>query len=77
MCTHNQYVRAKIRKKFTIFHLKIIIFTAVKYCSILHGRVCVMLHIHLLIQQHYDNVPMQYTASLYSCKKSQFSVENF
>ena len=24
------------------FHLKIIIFTAVKYCSILHGRVFVM-----------------------------------
>ena len=27
-----------------IFHLKIIIFTAVKYCNILHGRVCVMVN---------------------------------
>ena len=30
-------------KKLKIFHLKIIIFTAVKYCCILHGRVCVMI----------------------------------
>ena len=29
-------------EKYQIFHLKIIDFTAVKYCSILHGRVCVM-----------------------------------
>ena len=29
-------------KSITIFHLKIIIFTAVKYHSILHGHVCVM-----------------------------------
>ena len=29
-------------KIFKTFHLKIIIFTAVKYCCILHGRVCVM-----------------------------------
>ena len=28
-------------KTASIFYLKIIIFTAVKYCSILHGRVCV------------------------------------
>ena len=35
--------QAKIRKKKnTIFHLKIIYFTAVKNCSILHGRVFVM-----------------------------------
>ena len=27
---------------YNYFHLKIIIFTAVKYCCILHGRVCVM-----------------------------------
>ena len=33
---------AKIRKLLTFFHLKIINFTAVKYCCILHGRVCVM-----------------------------------
>ena len=41
MCTHNQCLRAKKKKK-KFFHLKIKIFTAVKCCSILHGRVCVM-----------------------------------
>ena len=41
MCTHNQCFRAK-KKTIIIFHLKINIFTAVKYCCILHGRVCVM-----------------------------------
>ena len=29
-------------KNITIFHLKIIIFTVVKYCNILHGHVFVM-----------------------------------
>ena len=33
-CTHDLYI--------TIFHLKIIIFTAMKYCSILHRHVFVM-----------------------------------
>ena len=33
---------AKIRKKSHFFHLKITILTAAKYCSILHGHVCVM-----------------------------------
>ena len=42
MSTHNLYFRAKNKKNVTIFHLKITIFTAVKYCSILHGHVCVM-----------------------------------
>ena len=31
------------KNNITMFHLKIIIFTAVIYCSILHGCVCVML----------------------------------
>ena len=31
-----------MRKKIIIFHLKIIVFTAVLRCSLLHGRVCVM-----------------------------------
>ena len=31
------------KKNIKIFHRKINIFTAVKYCCILHGRVCVML----------------------------------
>ena len=37
------YVLSKNTKNITIFHLKIIIFIAVKFCSILHGRVCVMM----------------------------------
>ena len=41
MCTHNQCFRGK-KKNIIIFHLKINIFPAVKYCCILHGRVCVM-----------------------------------
>ena len=35
-------VLSKNKKNIKKFHLKIIIFTAVKYCSILHGHVCVM-----------------------------------
>ena len=30
------------RENIIIFHLKMNIFTALKYCCILHGRVCVM-----------------------------------
>ena len=37
---------SKNKKNITIFHLKIIDFTAVKYCSILHGRVFVMICVH-------------------------------
>ena len=37
---------AKISKILHFFHLKITIFIAVKYCSILHGDVCVM-HTHI------------------------------
>ena len=43
MCTHNQCFRANKRKNIIIFNLKINIFTAVKYCYILHGRVWVMM----------------------------------
>ena len=32
------------KKNIKIFHLKIIIFTAVKICCILHGRVFVMMY---------------------------------
>ena len=35
-------VLSKNKRNSIIFHLKIIVFTAVKYCCILHGRVCVM-----------------------------------
>ena len=41
MCTHNQCFKPN-EKNIIIFHLKMNIFTAVKYCCILHGRVCVM-----------------------------------
>ena len=40
--TASIYVLSKIRKNFKTFHLKMNIFTAMKYCCILHGRVCVM-----------------------------------
>ena len=41
MCTHNQYFEQN-KKNIKFFHLKIDIFTAVKYCCILHSRVFVM-----------------------------------
>ena len=40
-CTHDLCFEQK-KENITIFHTKIIIFTMVKYCSILHRRVCVM-----------------------------------
>ena len=42
MCTNNLCFRAKKEKYYTVIHLKINIFTAVNYCCILHGRVCIM-----------------------------------
>ena len=41
-CTHNLCF-GQNKKNIRNFHLKIIIFTAVKYFSILHGHVCVMI----------------------------------
>ena len=41
------YVLRKNKKNITIFHLKIIILTAVKYSTISHGHVCVMLYIRM------------------------------
>ena len=40
-------VLSKHLKNITIFHQKIIVFTAMKYCSILHRRVCVMIFVFL------------------------------
>ena len=40
--TINVLSKTKKNLKFTIFCLKIIIFTDVKNCCIFHGRVCVM-----------------------------------
>ena len=37
------FVLSKNKKNITVFHLKIIIFTAEKYCNLLHRHVCVML----------------------------------
>ena len=36
------YVFSKNMKNITFFHPKISIFTALKYCSILHEHICVM-----------------------------------
>ena len=56
MCPHNQCFEQKIRKNITIFHLKIIIFIAVKYCSILHGHVCVLTVCYSLCQTNKNTV---------------------
>ena len=45
-CTRSRAVRDMILNLNHIFHLKIIFFTTLKNCSILHGRVFVM---------HYDS----------------------
>ena len=48
-CTHNLCFEQK-KESITIFHLKIISFTSVKYYSILYGRVFVMiLYSHCVI----------------------------
>ena len=52
-CTRNQCLEQKKRKNIIIFHLKMNIFTAVKYCCILHGRVFVMCLWFLVISQFY------------------------
>ena len=44
------YVLSKNKKNIKIFQLKIIIFTAVKNCCILHGRVFVMMNDHVQIK---------------------------
>ena len=41
-CTHNQLFEQKLEKNIIFFSSEIILFTSVKYCSILHGRVFVM-----------------------------------
>ena len=38
-CTHNQCM-SKNKKNIKKIHLKMNIYTAVKYCCILHGHVC-------------------------------------
>ena len=43
MCTHNQCFEQKKEK---YYNLKINMFTVMKYCCILHGRVCVMTGAH-------------------------------
>ena len=43
---------AKIRKISHFFHLKITFYTAVKYCRILHGHVCVMCSRYACIKKH-------------------------
>ena len=43
------YVLSNNKQNITFFHLKIIIFTAVKYYSILYGRVFVIIGCHSVI----------------------------
>ena len=55
------YVLSKNKKNITIFHLKIIIFTATKYCRILHGRVCVMIRsLYLDVQKFRKTTLVKY-----------------
>ena len=77
-------------KNITIFHLKIIFFTSVKYHSILYGRVFVMYKQNLACltsalceakthsseRKHYANTPMQYTAIFHGCKNYNFQMKN-
>ena len=42
-CIHDLSFEQKLEKNITIFHLKMIVFSTVKNCSILHGRVIVMI----------------------------------
>ena len=51
MCTHDQCFEQN-EKNIIIFHLKINIFAAVKYCCVLHGRVCVMKHTSFVMFCH-------------------------
>ena len=46
------YVSSKNKKKNTIFHLKINIFTAVKNHCVLHGRVFVMFKLKLQLDKN-------------------------
>ena len=55
------------------FEPKIVILTAVKYCSILHGHVCVM-HLGYVRSKLYVKMPMQYTAIFYDCTNDNFHI---
>ena len=45
------FVLSENKKNIFFSHLKIIVFTAVKYCSLLHGRVLVMGYSVIIIEQ--------------------------
>ena len=51
LCTHNQCL-SKTKKNIKKIHLKMNIFTAVKYCCILHGRVCIIAQLF----KHYNAI---------------------
>ena len=80
MCTHNQSFEQQ-KKNITNFHLKIIIFTAMKNCNVLHRHVFVMvesfqlpgLHpkVKLNIQTFFMRIK-QYTIIKLSCFRSHF-----
>ena len=52
------YVLSKIRKISQIFNLKFILFTAVKNCKILHGRVCEMCKKQIMRFSHLNGIPV-------------------
>ena len=54
-CVPTNYVLSKNKKNVTFFHLKIQVFTPVKYCSILHGRVFIIGRILVLTEPVPDN----------------------
>ena len=69
------YVLSNKKKTITSFHLKIIIFKAVKNCSILHGRDFVMKHSnmsHLCIEMNM----VKYHIDLFCCHKVSQSYVN-
>ena len=47
MCTQDLCFEQKKKRKYHLFHLKIIIFTAFKNLCIMHGHVCLM-YIHVV-----------------------------
>ena len=61
------YVLSKKLKKYQNFYLKIIAFTAVKHCSILHRRVCAMFW-----EKGMSNRPALESAMFETCMTSTF-----
>ena len=60
-CVPTINVLEQKKKDIIIFHLKINIFTAVEYCCILHGCVCVMISSDkIVIKKHQHDIAISY-----------------